>query len=521
MPDLEYRAGPVLTELSLKMNNGLSQTVEAIDPGLREAGSRSASASRRARRFQRADWEQMVAMVALLGDAVMILTGFLLAFWFRFSSNLVPSLDMVPAKSPPPSLESYLKLIAFGSFLVTLSLSGKNFYNLKKLLSPQLVVFRLVELASICIFIFIGVSLAVKTTPAISRLFCVYALCLILILVLAWRRVLSQVLQRQSILSRLQQRLVVIGNQDDAVKMQIGLMQEPGISYVGWIGVGDPVGELDDQDDTRLGDLTELVTLLRNNAVDMVLLANVPGVTDQAVGRIMKGCEDAHVQFRKIPNHFDVLVSALRPVSIGGQTVLGVGSLPLSRFSNRMKKRGMDILGALAGLVISGPIIALFTTLVYLESPGPVFYRQIRTGQNGRNFRIIKIRSMRLDAEKGGAQWAREKDSRRLRVGAFMRKWNIDETPQFWNVLKGEMSLAGPRPERPRLITKFKDAIPHYNARHMYPPGITGWAQVNGWRGNTSLEERIRHDIWYMENWTLKLDIKIMVQTFFRNKNAY
>ena len=196
-------------------------------------------------------------------------------------------------------------------------------------------------------------------------------------------------------------------------------------------------------------------------------------------------------------------------------------SLPLDKQSNRIKKRLTDIAGALFGLTLFSPVILIFTAVVYFESPGPVFYRQVRTGQNGRLFKIIKIRSMRLDAEAGGAQWAQENDPRRLRVGAFMRKWNIDEIPQFWNVLMGEMSLVGPRPERPKLIAGFKHKIPHYNTRHMYPPGITGWAQVNGWRGNTSLEERIRHDIWYMEHWSLLLDIRIMVQTFYKRKNAY
>jgi lipopolysaccharide/colanic/teichoic acid biosynthesis glycosyltransferase len=129
---------------------------------------------------------------------------------------------------------------------------------------------------------------------------------------------------------------------------------------------------------------------------------------------------------------------------------------------------------------------------------------------------------MRLNAEADGkAKWAQDDDNRRLRIGAFMRKWNIDEIPQFFNVLCGQMSLVGPRPERPELIAHFKSKIPHYQARHMYQPGMTGWAQINGWRGNTCLEERIRHDIWYLENWSVWLDFRIMLQTFNHQKNAY
>jgi exopolysaccharide biosynthesis polyprenyl glycosylphosphotransferase len=202
--------------------------------------------------------------------------------------------------------------------------------------------------------------------------------------------------------------------------------------------------------------------------------------------------------------------------------LLGVHCLPLYGLRNRFVKRTVDIVGALVGLAISIPLMLVFGALVFLESPGPIFYRQVRQGRNGRLFYIIKLRSMRLNAEADGKpKWAQNDDSRRLRIGAFMRKWNIDEIPQFFNVLCGQMSLVGPRPERPELIARFKSKIPHYQARHMYQPGMTGWAQINGWRGNTCLEERIRHDIWYLENWSVWLDFRIMLQTFHHQKNAY
>jgi len=184
-------------------------------------------------------------------------------------------------------------------------------------------------------------------------------------------------------------------------------------------------------------------------------------------------------------------------------------------------KRAVDIVGASVGLVLSVPLIAIFGAIVFWESPGPIFYRQRRLGLGGREFEILKIRSMKLDAEKNGrAGWTTKNDPRRLAIGAFMRKWNIDEVPQFWNVLMGDMSLVGPRPERPELIRNFKHEIPHYNARHNAIPGITGWAQVNGLRGDTDLTERIKCDLWYQENWSLMLDLQIMFMTFFKRDNA-
>jgi lipopolysaccharide/colanic/teichoic acid biosynthesis glycosyltransferase len=187
-----------------------------------------------------------------------------------------------------------------------------------------------------------------------------------------------------------------------------------------------------------------------------------------------------------------------------------------------MMKRTLDLVGGAFGLLVSAPLIAIFAAIVRAESPGPIFYSQVRVGRGGKDFMIHKIRSMRVDAEdEDGPQWAREGDGRRLKVGAFMRKWNIDELPQFWNVLKGDMSLVGPRPERPEFIQDFKHSVTYYNVRHTVKPGVTGWAAVNGWRGNTDLNERIRFDLDYIERWSLLFDCYIMLLTFSRNKNAY
>ena len=188
---------------------------------------------------------------------------------------------------------------------------------------------------------------------------------------------------------------------------------------------------------------------------------------------------------------------------------------------NSALKRGVDILGALVGLIISAPILAVFGALIYRESKGPVFYKQFRTGKDGRDFTIYKLRSMHLDAEKNGAGWTTEGDTRCLKIGGFIRRFNIDEVPQFWNVLKGDMSLVGPRPERPEHIVRLEKEIPRYHDRHAVRPGITGWAQVNGWRGDTDLGERVKCDIEYIEKAGIAWDFKIMIKTFVNRDNAY
>jgi exopolysaccharide biosynthesis polyprenyl glycosylphosphotransferase len=256
-------------------------------------------------------------------------------------------------------------------------------------------------------------------------------------------------------------------------------------------------------------------------APDIVLVAdvNVPVKHWEALGSL---CEKELVQLKVVPSYFSILVSGLHLETLSGIPILGVSRLPLDRMFNKLVKRLTDIGGATIGLLLCAPLIAIFGALVYLESPGPILYRQRRLGRNGKTFEMLKIRSMRLDAEKDGkVGWSTKDDPRRLRIGGFMRKWNIDEVPQFWNVLKGQMSLVGPRPERPELIRNFKHEIPHYNARHTVKPGITGWAQVNGLRGDTDLAQRISHDLYYVEHWNLLFDLQTMFLTFFKNKNAH
>ena len=243
---------------------------------------------------------------------------------------------------------------------------------------------------------------------------------------------------------------------------------------------------------------------------------------EEDVLELARECEKKMVDFMVIPSGFQVLLSCLELNTISGVPLLGVTKLPLNNPFNWALKRAIDIVGSLVGLVVSAPIIALYALLVYLESPGPVFYRQLRVGRRGRHFHILKIRSMKLDAENAsGPRWATRFDERTLKIGAFMRRWNIDELPQFWNVLKGDLSLVGPRPERPELIKRFREEVLYYNARHNIIPGMTGWAQVNGFRGDTDLSERIRCDIYYIENWNPILDIQIMLMTFFRWQGAH
>jgi Undecaprenyl-phosphate glucose phosphotransferase len=206
-----------------------------------------------------------------------------------------------------------------------------------------------------------------------------------------------------------------------------------------------------------------------------------------------------------------------------GLPVVHLTETPVSGWSG-LVKRGLDVALSVAGLAALAPLLPIIAAAIKLSNPGPVFYRQLRMGLDGRPFWMWKFRSMRADAEhETGAVWARPGDPRRTRVGTFLRKWSIDELPQLYNVLKGDMSLVGPRPERPEFVAEFKEKFPQYMLRHRVRSGMTGWAQVHGWRGNTSLAKRIEYDLYYIENWTLALDVRILWMTLVRDlrENAH
>jgi len=198
---------------------------------------------------------------------------------------------------------------------------------------------------------------------------------------------------------------------------------------------------------------------------------------------------------------------------------------PKITMTGELIKRAADLAGSILGLVVLSPLFLIISVIIKLSSKGPIFYGQERMSMDGQKFTMWKFRSMRIDAEnKSGAVWAVKDDDRKTPFGAFLRKTSLDEIPQFWNVLIGDMSLVGPRPERPVFIEQFKEQIPSYMLRHRAKAGITGWAQINGWRGNTSIEKRIEFDLYYIKHWSLWFDIKILLLTFvkgFINKNAY
>jgi Undecaprenyl-phosphate glucose phosphotransferase len=292
-----------------------------------------------------------------------------------------------------------------------------------------------------------------------------------------------------------------------------------------------PVGFADDDPLKRalgyrglavLGTTSEVTALIRAHEVDTVFLA-LPVEAHRTMLTILKEVGNEIVDLKIVPDLFQYVTFKAGIEDFDGLPVINLTQMPLEGW-NSLVKRTMDVALSAIGLVALAVLFPILALAIWLEDRGPIFYAQERMGLDGRLFRMLKFRSMRVDAEDDGARWAEENDPRRTRVGSFLRQTSLDELPQLINVFKGEMSLVGPRPERPEFVSTFREKLPQYMLRHRVRAGITGWAQVHGWRGNTSLSKRIEYDLYYIENWSVGLDVKILwltVKWGFTHKNAY
>ncbi|MCL2178131.1 MAG: undecaprenyl-phosphate glucose phosphotransferase [Proteobacteria bacterium] len=271
-----------------------------------------------------------------------------------------------------------------------------------------------------------------------------------------------------------------------------------------------------------LGGIDDIGRVLDEEQVDHVIVA-LPFAEQAVLAELMRQMALRTVDVKIVPDLGEYVTLKGGFEEFGGLPMVALQSAPVDAWS-RMVKRSVDVVGALLLLVLLSPLMLLLALWVKLDSRGPVLYRQERMGMDGRLFWMLKFRTMRVDAEAVGAQMTLPKDARRTRLGGVLRKFSLDELPQLWNVLWGEMSLVGPRPERPIFIEEFKKRIPRYHLRHMVKSGMTGLAQVRGLRGQSSIEERIEADLFYIENWSPLLDMKILVKTVFGgflSKNAY
>lgn len=460
-----------------------------------------------------------------LMDMVLVLAGHLSAFWLRFYSGWATG-PLFTDSLTKPSFQDYIPHFILGGILFSIMLVQSGAYRRNALLRRQASFQAVAKASAKWIVLYLLVTLFFRLDPPIARTFVIASGLLIVPLLFLGRMGLLQLIHRSGWGDKMRTRLLVVGwspQADELAKAQAKKESVHPIHLVGCVPMpNERFADEPPKTVPRLGKHKEIEHLLVTGDFDGVLLADINAKPDE-VAQLRDLCHREHADFLVVPSFFEVLLTGLHLEMLGKVPVLGTNRLPLDSTFNRCVKRTVDVVGGIFGLLAFAPVMLTSMFFVWAESPGPVIYRQVRSGRLGRNFRMMKIRTMKPDAEKGtGPKWATEKDDRRLWCGAFLRKWNIDELPQFWHVLTGEMTLVGPRPERPEFIRKFKHEVDHYNVRHAAKPGMTGWAQISGFRGNTSLEDRVQADLWYLENWSVWLDFYIMFATLFKKqKNAY
>ena len=467
------------------------------------------------------------AGIFLTGDLIATLAAFFASWFLRFEIEVIPVTKNVPEFAP------YLRLVPIVLVLWTVVFYFHGLYQNRRGRSRVDEVLT-IAMAVLVATVLLSVFLAWYRPPAwpgstqvftFSRAFVGLFALVDLLLVAVMRMAIRFALHRIRLSGLNLQRILVVGagalGREITAKIQAH--REIGFEVVGFLDddpgkagtmiCGVPV----------LGSLRQADEILATYGIDQVYIA-LPLEAHKKMLQMIDLMARECVEIKLVPDILQYAALRAGLEDVDGTPVINLSQVPLQGWSS-MVKRAMDIGMAVAVMAALVPIIPLIALLIWLEDRGPIFYRQVRMGLDGKPFDIFKFRSMRVGAEKEtGAVWAEKDDPRRTRVGRFIRAWSLDELPQLLNVLVGDMSVIGPRPERPEFVEQFRAEFPHYMLRHKVRAGMTGWAQVHGWRGNTSIRMRIEHDLYYIENWSLALDVKILFLTIahgLRHENAY
>ncbi len=467
-------------------------------------------------------YNRLLVAFYVVTDALLAMWAFVLAYGIRFESGLIPVF-----KGYPP-FEQYLNILPFIAVLTPLAFRVQGVYRLRRgrsrvddffavlVGSVLAVVFGLVSTLYVQTY-WASAEAQARGAYAVSQL--VWGLFLVLNVAFTYasRETVRELLERRWRAGIGLKRILIAGAGDLGRLVADRVLQhrELGYQVVGFVddrAAGDHVGY---RGLALLGTLAETGEIARRERVDHLYVA-LPLEEHARLLELMDVASREVIDVKIVPDLLQFIALRARLEDLDGLPIINVNDVPLQGL-NAWIKRGLDIVLSAAAIAVLALPAALIALLVKRTSPGPVFYEQERMGLDGKAFTVYKFRSMYHDAEDStGPIWARDDDPRTTPVGRWLRRFDLDELPQFWNVLKGDMSIVGPRPERPFFVEQFKHRIPQYMLRHKVKAGITGWAQVNGWRGNTSLEKRIEYDLYYIENWSVTLDLKIMWLTVVR-----
>lgn len=449
-------------------------------------------------------------------DVLGILLSFFVAFWFRFLEIAIP------AHRGIPPIQEYVKALIVVIPVYLWIFRSYRLYQIGRHIRRVEEIFTLLKGVAVGTIFLTALTFFYRRF-SYSRLFLVFLWFSASIFVSLFRYGLIQWMYRLRRNSKHIQRILIVGGTRNARDLIEWARQNPHLGHrIEGVLVQDKnlVGK-HFEEAPILGTIEECEEVIKKTRSDEVIVAD-PNLPKEKVADLLLRCEDGFVSFKVAADFYGLVTSNLDVEYIASVPLLGLRPIPLDDPWNRFIKRCLDIAVALTLIILGSPIFILAAFAIKLTDGGPFLYKQERVGQDGKSFKILKFRTMRPEAEKeSGPIWAKKGDERVTRVGWLLRRFNLDELPQLWNVLRGGMSLVGPRPERPHFVNQFRGEIPRYMTRHKVKSGITGWAQVNGLRGNTSLQERIKYDLYYLENWSLLFDLEIIFMTLFAFKNAY
>ena len=461
---------------------------------------------------------QLFELLFMFADMAVVSAAWILAYFTRFQT------DFIPADKGVPAFSNYFSMLLFIWLIWATVFRRTGLYKPMRGVRRTREIFLLIQANAMSLLLLISITylLREKSVPY-SRLVFLYFGLFVTVLTIVERSILRFLLREARRQGYNLRYMVIIGAGElaGAIATRIRLRRELGLQLVGCLSKtgsekrgprGVPV----------IGKYEDIDKLLVTTDIDQVMVA-LPLEDSQCLPEIMNRIGDSLVDIKIVPDLFQFVSVGGAIEEFEGLPVISLQESPLEGI-NLVAKRCFDILCAVVTIIIFSPLLLLITLLVKLTSRGPIVYAQERVSFDGSPFTIYKFRTMYTDAEVTGPQWATRADARVTPLGRILRSWSLDELPQLFNVLRGDMSLVGPRPERPVFIEEFRQRVPRYMLRHKVPAGMTGWAQINGWRGDTSIDKRIEYDLYYIENWSLFLDMKIMWLTLFRgfrNRNAY
>jgi exopolysaccharide biosynthesis polyprenyl glycosylphosphotransferase len=458
----------------------------------------------------------LFTLLTIAVDAIMVSIALYLSYLLRATIPFPTPLKLGPFRI-------YYGLLAIQVFSVWATFVLYDLYQLRRWGSRIDLFYNILAAVSIATVVATALTyLVYRSDRELTRGMLLYSWALSAVFV-TLGRIATQALQRVW-RQRHPDRMLIVGTGEIARMILQKTVQSPGLGYkvMGFVDSGASGSEIAGV--PIIGPRADLAHIVREARVQEVVIA-LPEASHDELLDMISACEGQNATVRIFPDLFQIIASELSIDDLDGLPLLGVRDVALRGWRLTVK-RAMDVVVSGASLIALSPFLLFIAVLIKLESKGPVFFAQTRVGLDGKPFPMVKFRSMRVDAEQAtGPVWASADDPRRTRLGTLLRKTSIDELPQFINVLLGDMSLVGPRPERPVFVEQFRQMVPRYMERHKEKAGMTGWAQVNGLRGETSIIERTKYDLYYIENWSLSLDLKIILRTILNqlrgDHNAY